>query len=82
MAERRDHIPKPLRRAAYRVVYSLTIALGTATTWLATGYREGTVLERLLILPVWLPFRLAFNTCFILVVALAGEAGRRVAPRD
>jgi len=71
-----------LRKSAYRVAYSLTWAFGVATAWLAAGYREGNAFERAMILPVWAPFRLASNVCFIAAAALAGEAGRRVGPRD
>jgi hypothetical protein len=70
-----------LRHAAYRSVYSLTFALGVATKWLASGYRDGTAVERLLILPVWLPFRLAFNAGFVVSAALAGDSARRVGPQ-
>ena len=70
-----------IRHSAYRCVYSWTYAVGRVAAWLATGYREGTALERVLILPAWLPFRLAFNLGFVASAALAGEAGRRVGPR-
>ena len=71
-----------IRKAAYRVAYSLTWAFGVATAWLAAGYREGNALERAMILPLWAPFRVASNACFIVTAALAGEAGRRVGPRE
>jgi hypothetical protein len=71
-----------IRHHAYRVVYSWTYAAGRVAAWLAAGYREGSVLERALILPAWLPFRIAFNVGFVAAAALAGEAGRRVGPRE
>jgi hypothetical protein len=71
-----------VRHHTYRVAYSLTHALGVATAWLAKGYREGTLVERILIVPIWVPFRLAFNAGFIATAVLAGETGRRVRPRD
>ena len=71
-----------IRQRAYRVAYSLTWAFGVATAWLAAGYREGNAFERAMILPLWVPFRLASNGFFILAAALAGEAGRRVGPRE
>ena len=71
-----------IRKHAYRVVYSLTHALGVATAWLAAGYREGNAFERTMILPLWVPFRVAFNAGFIAAALLAGDTGRRVRPRD
>jgi hypothetical protein len=71
-----------VRYRAYRVAYSLTWAFGVATAWLAAGYREGNAFERAMIVPIWAPCRLASNVCFVLTAQLAGEAGRRVRPRE
>lgn len=54
----------------FRIVYSPTMAVGRVVAWLAAGYRQGTALERLLILPSWLVLRIAFLVGFALLLTL------------
>jgi len=44
----------------FRVVYAPTRWVGRVVAWLAQGYREGTSVEQVLILPSWAILRGAF----------------------
>jgi hypothetical protein len=42
----------------------VALCLGRVQAWYATGYREGTSVERVAIFPQWLVFRLLFVAAF------------------
>ena len=44
----------------------VALCLGRVQAWYATGYREGTAVERVAIFPCWLVFRLLFLATFTL----------------
>lgn len=56
-------------RILYRVLILPTLQLGKVQAWLAEGYREGTLVERASIFPVWAVCRMSF-----LVLVTACEA--------
>jgi len=55
----------------FQILWPPTHALGRVQAWLAAGFREGTVLERILIFPAWLVFRLLFVALFSLCEVIA-----------
>ena len=55
----------------FQILWPPTHALGRVQAWLAAGFREGTVLERILIFPSWLVFRLLFVALFSLCEVIA-----------
>jgi hypothetical protein len=64
--------PSGMRRVAYRIVFAATYAVGRVQAWLAQGIREGATVERVLIFPSWLVFRVAFQAGYVLTLAVAG----------
>jgi hypothetical protein len=48
------------------------LTLGRVQDWYATGYREGTSLERIAIFPCWLVFRFLFVAAFALAQKMTG----------
>jgi len=57
------------RVVAFRLLAAVAMLLGRVQAWLAEGYREGTLLERASIFPLWALFRVSF-----LVLLTACEA--------
>jgi hypothetical protein len=54
----------------FRMLWPTTHLLGRVQAWLAAGFREGTILERLLIFPAWLVFRVLFVALFAVCEAV------------
>lgn len=54
----------------FRILWPPTHALGRVQAWLAAGFREGNLLERLLIFPAWLIFRVLFVSLFAVCEAI------------
>ena len=48
------------RRVLFRLLIAPTLLLGRFQAWLAEGYRNGTLLERVSIFPLWSVSRLSF----------------------
>jgi hypothetical protein len=62
----------------FRVVCVPTACVGRVVAWLADGYRTGSRLERLLILPSWAVFRGVFTVGWTLAHLLHKAARRSV----
>jgi hypothetical protein len=52
------------------MLWPTTHALGRVQAWLAARFREGTILERLLIFPAWLVCRAVFIALFAVCEAV------------
>jgi len=48
----------------FQILRPPTHALGRVQAWLAKGFREGTIVERIVIFPAWLVFRVLFVSLF------------------
>lgn len=70
----------PLVYLPFRLVYLPTERIGRVVAWLADGYREAALPERLLIFPSWVVLRVVFLAGCLLAETLH-EAARRVATR-
>jgi hypothetical protein len=65
----------------FRVVCVPTALVGRVAAWLADGYRTGSPLERLLILPSWAVFRGMFIVGWVIARVLHSAARRALGPR-
>ena len=57
----------------YRAVWKITYPVGLLQSWLAEGINQGTPIERLLIIPIWLPFRVLYLVLYLAVIQLYGD---------
>ena len=60
----------------FRIVYAPTKLVGRVVAWLAEGYRSAPLVERVLIFPSWVVFRVVFLAGWSLSQVLHAAARR------